>query len=193
MSATGSKTRQTPSVTFSASDPHSQKTPGTENNVPTTIPVPIKFSLPEGWRSVDPDEVNAGQAAFVAVLPPGSKGFTPNITISGELRNASVPLTRLADDAVERLRRGAPDAELGKRKETDGGRGLTQAVRMTLELNGRREQLVQLQVFLGMRDTSNAERYAVLEIVLSALAEQYPDVVGDFQQFLSTIVPDEEK
>ncbi|HVV13774.1 hypothetical protein [Amycolatopsis sp.] len=156
----------------------------------TTIPVPIQFSLPEGWRSVDPDQVNAGQAAFVAVRPPGSKGFTPNITITGELQDANVPLTRLADDAVERLRRGAPDAQLGKRKETDGGRGLTQAVRMTLRLNDEPEQLVQLQVFLGMRDTGNPERYAVLEIVLSSLAEQYPDVIEEFQRFLSTIQPE---
>ena len=32
-----------------------------------TIPVPIQFSLPEGWRSVPPDEVNAAEAAFVAL------------------------------------------------------------------------------------------------------------------------------
>ncbi|KAA9152226.1 hypothetical protein FPZ12_037265 [Amycolatopsis acidicola] len=157
----------------------------------TAIPVPIKFSLPEGWRSVDPDEVNAGEAAFVAIRPPGSKGFTPNITIAGQLHDANVPLTRLADDAVERLRRGAPDVQLGKRKESEGRPGLTQAVRMTLRLNDRPEQLVQLQVFLGIRDTKNPERYAVLQIVLSSLAEQYPGVIGDFQQFLTTIQPEE--
>ncbi|WAL64244.1 hypothetical protein ORV05_25145 [Amycolatopsis cynarae] len=159
----------------------------------TALPVPIQFSLPAGWRSVPPDQVDAGEAAFVALRPPALKGFTPNITISGELHEANVPLTRLADEAVERLRRGAPDVEIGKRKESGSEQvpGLTQAVRMTLLLNNRPEQLVQLQVFLGMHDTRDPSRYAVLQIVLSALAEQYQEVVGDFQQFLSTIRPEE--
>lgn len=158
-----------------------------------TIPVPIQFSLPEGWRSVPPDQVDAAEAAFVALRPPSVKGFTPNITMNGDLQDVGVPLARLADEAVERLRRGAPDAELGKRKESgsDRGPGLTQAVRMTLRLNDRPEQLVQLQVFLGMRDVRNPSRYAVVQIVLSALAEQFPEVVGEFQQFLSTIRPEE--
>ena len=158
-----------------------------------TIPVPIRFSLPEGWRSVPPDQVDAADAAFVALRPPGVKGFTPNVTITGELEDADVPLSQFADQAVERLRRGAPDAEVGKRKESGSERnpGLTQAVRMTLLLNNRPEQLVQLQVFLGMRDVRDSSRFAVLQIVLSALAEQFEDVVGDFQQFLSTIQPEE--
>ncbi|HVW42247.1 MAG TPA: hypothetical protein VHC18_12935 [Amycolatopsis sp.] len=158
-----------------------------------TIPVPVQFSLPEGWRSAPPDQVDAPEAAFVALRPPGVKGFTPNITITGDLQDADVPLARFADEAVERLRRGAPDAELGKRKESgsERGPGLTQAVRMTLRVNGQPEQLLQLQVFLGMRDTSDSSRYAVLEIVLSALAEQFQDVVRDFQQFISTIRPEE--
>lgn len=158
-----------------------------------TIPVPIQFSLPEGWRSAPPDQVDAGEAAFVALRPPGVKGFTPNITVSGDLQDTNVPLSRLADEAVERLQRGAPDVQLGTRKESgsERGPGLTQAVRMTLLLNNRPEQLVQLQVFLGMRDTREPSRYAVLEIVLSSLAEQFQEVVGDFQQFLSTIRPEE--
>ncbi|NKQ56469.1 DUF1795 domain-containing protein [Amycolatopsis sp. K13G38] len=158
-----------------------------------TIPVPIQFSLPEGWRSVPPDRVDAGEAAFVALRPPGVKGFTPNITIAGKLHDAAEPLAKLADEAVERLRRGAPDAEIGKRKESgsEANPGLTQTVRMTLLLNNQPEHLVQLQVFLGMRDTRDPSRNAVLEIVLSALAEQFQDVVGDFQQFVSSIKPEE--
>jgi len=160
--------------------------------VVATIPVPIQFSLPEGWRSVPPDLLDAAESAFVALRPPGVKGFTPNITVSGDLQDPAVPLAQLADAAVERLRRGAPDAELGTRKESgsDRGPGLTQAVRMTLLLNNLPEQLVQLQVFLGITDTRDPNRYAVLEIVLSALAEQFQEVVGDFQKFLSTIRPE---
>jgi len=161
--------------------------------VVATIPVPVQFSLPEGWRSVPPDQVDAGEAAFVALRPPGTKGFTPNITISGDLHDTSEPITAIADAAVERLRRGAPDVEIGKRKESGSAEnpGLTQTVRLTLRLNDQPEQLVQLQVFIGMRDQRDPGRYAVLEIVLSSLAEQFPDVVGDFQQFVSTIKPEE--
>ncbi|HKS43994.1 MAG TPA: hypothetical protein VJT49_02555 [Amycolatopsis sp.] len=158
----------------------------------TTIPVPIEFSLPEGWRAVPPDAVNAGEAGFVALHPPALKGFTPNITIGGELHDRGVTLSQLADEALERLRRGAPDVRPGRRNEVGsvGGPGLTQAVRLSLLLNNQPEQLVQLQVFLGMRDTGDESRYAVLQIVLSALAEQFDQVVGDFQKFLSTIRPE---
>ncbi|GAB3563946.1 hypothetical protein GCM10027445_06970 [Amycolatopsis endophytica] len=157
------------------------------------LPVPIQFSLPEGWQSVPPHEVNADEAAFVALRPPARKGFTPNITISGSLHPSDVELTQLADAAFERLRRGAPDAQLGRRKEAGSatGPGLTQAVRLSLLLDGEPRQVVQLQVFLGIRDTRNASRYAVLQLVLSALAEQFDEVVGDFQKFLSTIRPEE--
>lgn len=139
-----------------------------------------------------PDAVNAEDAAFVALRPPALKGFTPNITISGELHERGVALSTLADAALERLRRGAPDAELGRRNEVGSADnpGLTQAVRMSLPLNDKPEQLVQLQVFLGMRDTRSENRYAVLQIVLSALAEQFNEVLGDFQRFLSTIRPE---
>ncbi|WP_349497607.1 hypothetical protein [Amycolatopsis taiwanensis] len=161
-------------------------------HVVATIPVPIEFSLPEGWRSVPPDAVNAEEVAFVALRPPSLKGFTPNITITGELQDRGVPLSQLADEALERLRRGAPDAQLGRRNEVGSADnpGLTQAVRMSLLLDDKPEQLVQLQVFLGMRDTRDESRYAVLQIVLSALAEQFSQVVGDFQNFLSTIRPE---
>ncbi|ROS39529.1 DcrB/PsbP domain-containing protein [Amycolatopsis thermoflava] len=160
-----------------------------------TIPVPIQFSLPEGWQSVRPAEVKADEAAFVALRPPAVKGFTPNITISGELHPRDVSLTELADAALDRLRRGAPDAQLGRRKEAGsaGGPGLTQAVRLSLLLNGKPEQVVQLQVFLGIRDTREPSRYAVLQIVLSSLAEQFDQVVGDFHEFLSTIRPEEKR
>ena len=119
----------------------------------TTIPVPIEFSLPEGWRSVPPDEVGAEDAAFVALHPAAGEGFTANITISGELRPSDVALTELADEAIERLRSGSSEVFAGRRSEVGSAEnpGLTQAVRLTVEIDGRPRDLVQLQVFLGMR------------------------------------------
>ncbi|WP_137813730.1 DUF1795 domain-containing protein [Gandjariella thermophila] len=158
----------------------------------STIPVPIEFSLPEGWRSVPPDEVGAPEAAFVALRPPASQGFTTNITISGEVRGEDIPLTAVADEVLDRLRTGAREVKVGRRSEvgSPANPGLTQAVRMRLDINGRPTDLVQLQVFLGMRDTRDPRRRAVLHIVLTALPDRFDAVVGEFQKFLSTIRPE---
>lgn len=158
-----------------------------------TLPVPIEFSLPEGWRSVPPNEVGAGDSAFVALHPPAGKGFTANITITGEIRESYIPLAHIADEAVETLRRTDPDARLGKRKESGSpaNPGLTQSVRLSAVLKGRRVEIVQLQVFLGMWDKREPHRRAVLRIVLSALTEQFDQVAGDFRKFVSTIRPEE--
>ncbi|HJQ46423.1 MAG TPA: hypothetical protein VJ870_08870 [Amycolatopsis sp.] len=154
-----------------------------------TLPVPIEFSLPEGWRSVPPDQVDAGEAAFVALHPPASQGFTANITISGELREDDLPLTGIADEAVDKLRAAGRDVHLGRRNEVGSAAspGLTQAVRMTAELNGREQEIGQFQVFIVMRDTCDEHRRAVLHVVLTALPDQFDEVFGDFQQFLSSI------
>ncbi|MEU4741381.1 hypothetical protein AB0G02_13085 [Actinosynnema sp. NPDC023658] len=154
----------------------------------TTLPVPIEFSLPDGWLSAPPDEVGAPQAAFVALHPGGSSGFTANVTISGEVRTDDVTLERLADQAAARLERGVGSVEVGRRNELESA--YTQVVRMTAPIGGRPVDLVQLQVFLAMPDVRDERRRAVLEIVLSATPEQFEDLVGDFQAFLKTIRPD---
>jgi hypothetical protein len=159
-----------------------------------TLPVPMVCELPRGWGSVSPDEVGAGEAAFVALHPPASNGFTANVTISGEVRPAEVPLTAIADNAVARLRTGARELRVGERSEFGSAvsPGLTQAVRMSVDLHGRPRDLVQLQVYAGFRDTRDELRRVVLHIVLTATPEQFDLLVGDFQQFISTIRPEGE-
>lgn len=154
----------------------------------TTLPVPIEFSLPAGWLSAPPDEVGAPQAAFVALHPGSAAGFTANVTISGEVRT-DVTLAEVAAEAVARLERGVGQVEVGRRNELESA--YTQVVRMTVPIDGRPVELVQLQVFLAMPDVRDESRRAVLEIVLSATPEQFEDLVGDFQSFLETIRPDE--
>jgi hypothetical protein len=163
--------------------------------VAATIPVPIEFSLPEGWRSVPPDEVGTPEAAFVA-LHPGSirNGFTANITLTGEIRGEDEELTAIADEAAERLRAGgAQDVKVGRRNEVGSAANpaLTQAVKLTIPLDGRPAELVQFQVFIALRDQKDPSRRAVLHVVLSALlADQFEKVINDFQKFLSTIEPE---
>jgi hypothetical protein len=160
--------------------------------VATTIPVPIQFSLPEGWRSVPPDEVGAPEAAFVALHPSDLPGFTPNIAISGEIRPEDVPLTEIADESVERLRSGSREVRPGRRNEVGSAAdpGLTQIIYFEVDTEGRRLNILQFQVFLGFRDTREPGRRAVLQIVLSTLPEQFEGLLGDFQQFISTIRPE---
>jgi len=162
--------------------------------VVATIPVPIEFELPPGWRSVPPDEVGTPDAAFVA-LHPGTiqNGFTANITMTGELRGEEVDMITIADEAVERLRAsGAREVKLGRRNEVGSADnpGLTQAVKLNIDLRGRSQDIIQFQVYLGMRDQHNPELRAVLHVVLSALPEQFEQLIGDFQKFLSTIKPE---
>lgn len=159
-----------------------------------SLPVPIEFSLPPGWRSVPPDAVGTPNAAFVALHSASSQqGFTANITITGETHEDDVTLTEIGDAAVERLRaQGARDVTLGRRNETGTAEdpGLTQAVKLNVDVRGRPQDLIQFQVFLAMRDRRDPRRRAVLHVVLSALPEQFPTVIGDFEQFLSTIRPE---
>ncbi|MCE6993986.1 hypothetical protein LZG04_04040 [Saccharothrix sp. S26] len=155
----------------------------------TTLPVPIEFSLPDGWLSAPPDEVGAPQAAFVALRPAPGAGFTPNITITGEVRADDATLAQLAEQAAARLERGVGRVEVGRRNELESG--YTQVLRLTAPIDGRPVELVQLQVFLALADVRDERRRAVLEIVLSATPEQFEDLVGDFQAFLKTIRPDE--
>ncbi|GAA3584557.1 hypothetical protein GCM10022222_81560 [Amycolatopsis ultiminotia] len=161
-----------------------------------TLPVPIVFELPDGWRSVPPDEVGTPEAAFVA-LHPGSarEGFTANIAITGEIRHDDAPLTAVGDEAVENLRRaGAEGVQLGRRNEVGSAQnpGLTQAVRLIAGINGRRLELVQFQVFMVLRDQREPGRRAVLHVVLSALLQdQFEHVIDDFQKFLGTIKPEQ--
>jgi hypothetical protein len=159
-----------------------------------TLPVQIEFSLPAGWRSVPPDDVGAGEAAFVALHPPSTNGFTANITISGEVRPADVPLTEIADEALARLGAGARELRLGRRTAVGSADnpGLTQAVRMSVELRGRPQDIVQLQVYVGMRDTRDGQRQAVLHVALTATPDQFEQVIDNFQQFVSTIRPSQE-
>lgn len=157
----------------------------------TTIPVPIEFSLPDGWRAAPPDEVGSPNVAFVALKPPAVNGFTSNITISGEVR-PDVPLGQIADEALARLRTEALQMKVGNRDElgTADNPGLTQAVRMLIAANGTQLDVAQLQVFLGMQDVHNPERQAVLHIVLTADSDEFERVISDFQQFIKTVRPD---
>ena len=169
----------------------------------TTLPTPIEFRLPEGWRPAPPDEVGAPGVAFVALHPHPDHGFTANITIDGELdsADADAPLAELADASIRTLRDSGADVTLADRSDVGAGDapGLTQTLTLRATVNGEPRELVQAQVYLAMldtgpdtrSDTAVPGRRAVVRLVLTASARQFQAVLPDFQWFVWTVRPDE--
>jgi hypothetical protein len=160
--------------------------------VATTLPTPIEFRLPEGWRPAPPDEVDAPGVAFVALHPHPDAGFTANITIDGELDTADAPLTELADASITTLRDSGADVTLADRSGVGAGDapGLTQTLTLRAMVNGEPRELVQSQVYLSMVDAPEPGHRAVVRLVLTATAAQFRAVLPDFQWFVWTVRPD---
>ncbi|WP_405798146.1 hypothetical protein [Streptomyces sp. NBC_01506] len=159
--------------------------------MPTTLPVPIEFELPEGWRPAPPDEVGAPGAAFVALHPHPDAGFTANITIDGEVRPDAATLPEIAHESVERLSQAATSVVVTGHREvgsTDAP-GFTQTLAVSAVVGGVPRDLVQSQVYLSMLDVADPGKRAVTRLVLTATASQLPDVVDDFQEFVRTVRP----
>lgn len=158
----------------------------------TTLPVPIEFGLPEGWRAAPPDEVNAPGAAFVALHPRPDAGFTANITIDGEYRPDNPPLTDIADEAVAKLQQVAEQVSVAHRTEIGSAEapGLTQTLTFAASDGGSTRALGQSHVYLAMIDTENPEHRAIIRLIFTATAEQYETVLPDFQEFIRTVRPE---
>lgn len=163
----------------------------------TSLPTPIAFRLPEDWRPVPPDEVDAPNAAFVAMLPDPDRGFTANVTIDGEYRPDAAPLTGMADHSVQTLREAlaGPEAVAVLTRAEVGSAGapaLTQTLKITAPVDGAELDLLQSQVYLSMLDAEDPTRRAVIRLVLTATAEQHRAALPDFQWLVSTVRPDDE-
>lgn len=160
--------------------------------MPTTLPVPIEFELPEGWRAAPPDDVGAPGAAFVALHPRPDDGFTANITVDGEYRPDEATLPEIAHASVQRLGEAATSVAVTARREvgTADAPGFTQTLAVTAVAGGARRDLVQSQVYLSVLDGACPHRRAVIRLVLTATASQHAAVVGDFQDFVRSVRPD---
>ncbi|MGY0018020.1 hypothetical protein [Streptomyces sp. cg35] len=158
----------------------------------TILPVPITFKLPDGWHAAAPDKAGAPGAAFVALHPYPDAGFTANITIDGEYRPDGSTLAQIADESVERLRQAVTSVEVRDRQEVGSAEapGLAQTLEIATVAGGVDRDLVQSQVYLALLDVADGTKRAVTRLVLTATASQFPTVVGDFQEFMSTVRPD---
>lgn len=158
----------------------------------TTLPVPIEFRLPDGWRPAPPDEVGAPEVAFVALYSKPDDHFTANITIDGEYRPDDAGLAELADASVQRMRDLAGSVVLTGRREDgpDTDPWLTQQLSFTVVIGDTRHALLQTQVYLSLLDDNDSRRRAVIRLALTATAGQHDDVLGDFQDFVRTVRPE---
>ncbi|MFJ6636090.1 hypothetical protein ACIQMR_32615 [Streptomyces sp. NPDC091376] len=158
----------------------------------TTLPVPIAFELPDGWRATPPDGVGAAGAAFVALHPHPDAGFTANITVDGEFRSDAATLPEIADESVENLRRSAASVDIAERREvgSEEAPGLTQTLAVSAVAGGALRNLVQSQVYLSMLDVTDPSRRAVIRLILTVTASQHSTVVEDFRDFVRTVRPD---
>ncbi|WP_037836266.1 hypothetical protein [Streptomyces sp. NRRL S-244] len=160
--------------------------------MPTTLPVPIEFSLPEGWRAAPPDEVGAPEAAFIALHPHPDSGFTANITVDGDFLPDGTTLEELADASVVRVRAMAETTEVVGRRAIDSptAPGLTQRLTLSAVVAGVHRDLVQTQVYTTVQDAGDPDKRAMIRTVLTATAAQHDSVLPDFQAFLRTVRPD---
>ncbi len=158
----------------------------------TTLPVPIAFELPDGWRATPPDGVGAPGAAFVALYAHPDAGFTANITVDGAFRPDPASLPEIADESVANLRGSAASVDITERREvgSEEAPGLTQTLAISTVAGGTLRDLVQSQVYLALLDVDDPSKRAVIRLILTATAAQHGDVVEDFRDFVRTVRPD---
>ncbi|MBJ7902112.1 hypothetical protein IF655_02195 [Streptomyces sp. DSM 110735] len=157
----------------------------------TTLPIPLRFDVPRGWRAAPPDEVGASGAAFVAVHPPADSGFTANITVDGEYRPDTATLPEIADESVGRMGESATSLTVTDRREAGSADapGFTQTLAFSVVVGGRSYDLVQSQVYLSMLDVDDPRRRVVIRLVFTSTASQHPDLLDDFRDLVRTVRP----
>jgi hypothetical protein len=164
--------------------------------MPATLPVPIRFRLPDGWLPVRPEPGDgwaaAPDVAFAAVHPRPDAGFSANITIDGEIPPDAATLADLADAYVDHLSEIARSVSVAARREVGSAEApaLTQRLTFSAVSGGVRRDLVQSQVYLSLTDVVDPHKRAVVRLALTATAAQHDAVLADFQEFLRTVRPD---
>ncbi len=163
--------------------------------MPTTLPVPISFTLPnEHWRPVDPEALGVTNAAFLAVRAENDGvGYSPTLTVSGGLRTDPASLDDIGDEAVGVFATEATEVELVTRRDygSPEAPGLLQVVGGTLTVEQRTFDLRQAHVLIAMTDVRDAQRRVVVKVVLSTTFGQFQACLPDLQDFVATLHPEQ--
>lgn len=159
--------------------------------MPTALPLPIEFELPDAWHGAPPDEVGAPGVAFVALHEGTHHGFTPNITIDGEMPAEGATLEEVADSSVEKTRSFASSVALVERVEggDDEVRTLRQQLSFTVTVDGERHALLQTQIYLFLADDRDQAHHAVVRLALTAAVAEHDELLEDFFTFARSVTP----
>src|SRR5437660_10618426 len=150
-----------------------------------TVSMPLTFKLPDGWEPAAPTAVGLPETTFVALHPASANGFTANITLAEQERTDDATLAQLADESVHRLKSLSPNVSIQNRAEV--GASLSQVLHLSLP----DRDLVQCQLLMSFPDTRNTRHRVIVEVALTATPSQLPTLVGDFQEFVTTVQLDQ--
>ena len=163
--------------------------------MPTTLPVPIVFRLPnEHWQPADPEALGVTNAAFLAIRREHEgDDYAPTLTVSGGLRTDPATMDEIGDEAVAVFAQQAADVELVTRRDYGSAEapGLLQVVGGTLFAGERRYDLRQAHVLIGMSDVEDSERRVVVKIVLSTTYAQFDTYLPELQEFVASLHPEQ--
>ncbi|MFD3328364.1 hypothetical protein [Streptomyces sp. NPDC058701] len=84
--------------------------------MPTSLPVPIDFRLPDRWLQARSEGRDPG-VAFAAVHPEPDAGCAADITVEGGFPQGTRTLAELASESAERLGEAAGPVTVAERRE----------------------------------------------------------------------------
>jgi 6,7-dimethyl-8-ribityllumazine synthase len=159
--------------------------------VTTSLPVPVRFELPnEHWEPARPESLGVENAAFLAVRRGVSDDYAPTITLSGDWRNDDATLEQIADESLANLRgQGATEVELVKRTlvESEHAPAVIQSLGAMAQAEGRTFDLRQAQTVMGLVDVDDPDKRAVVIFTLTCTYAQFDEIGREFQQFMAGV------
>ncbi|GAA3799348.1 hypothetical protein [Amycolatopsis tucumanensis] len=148
----------------------------------TSMPFPVGFAVPPGWRAPGPSETGCplGTVACVRSEPAAV------IAAAGGFRPDGASLPEIAAESVRDLRESGAVVEVLRRTEVGaaGSPGLAQVLRV--HAPGAAE-VVQCQAFLALHDVDDHGKRAVLRFVMATTGAG--ELAEDFRRFLGSIRP----
>jgi hypothetical protein len=160
--------------------------------VNSTLPVPVEFELPgPEWTPADPTAYGVTNAAFLAVRTPLGDDYVPTLVISGDERFDPATIRDIAEEAVAVLAEQTPHLRILHREQVgaDTAPAVTQLVAVGVEIDGRPLDLLQMQVITALVDLDDPRRRVVVIYKVTCLAEDWPRVGREFQDFMRTVRP----
>ncbi|OXM72492.1 MULTISPECIES: hypothetical protein [Amycolatopsis] len=150
----------------------------------TSMPFPVGFAVPPGWRPPEPAETGSplGTVACVRSEPDAV------IAAGGGFRPGDASLAEIAGESVRDLRESGATVDVLQHTAvgTAGAPGLAQVLLVRAPAAA---EVVHCQAFLALHDTEDHGKRAVLRFVMATTSAAAPELAEDFRQFLGSIRP----